>query len=223
MHAPDCHGGFRVSDSAPNVWRPVADAGRWATLVQIRALFAFVVLLGSTSAYGAGWQDYELPIAPGYSVVHLNSIQICIESSTQGLVGCADPPNSNVGPLTGYIVQESVIATRHIGLTPGSLPNPAREWFYLLERGSDKVVGPMDKQAYLAHPLHPASANWTEPHNPNFWLPLVGTLLILAFWAWYSVWPVVIFAIALLTAIYLLSLKWRRRVAQQPHAAIGSR
>ena len=31
MHAPDCHGKFELSDRAPSVGRPVADAGRSVT------------------------------------------------------------------------------------------------------------------------------------------------------------------------------------------------
>jgi hypothetical protein len=30
LHAPDRHGGFEVSGSALSLWRPVADAERWA-------------------------------------------------------------------------------------------------------------------------------------------------------------------------------------------------
>jgi hypothetical protein len=32
VHAPDSIAGFGVSAHAPHEWRPVADAGRWATL-----------------------------------------------------------------------------------------------------------------------------------------------------------------------------------------------
>jgi hypothetical protein len=34
VHAPYRHRRFEVSDCAPSVRRPVADAGRWATLPQ---------------------------------------------------------------------------------------------------------------------------------------------------------------------------------------------
>jgi hypothetical protein len=53
VHAPDCIAGFTISAHAPREWRPVADAGRYATLpIVVLALIAALCYLPS-AVFGA--------------------------------------------------------------------------------------------------------------------------------------------------------------------------
>jgi len=155
----------------------------------------------------SGWNDYSLEIAPGFTVWRMNSFDVCLAGSNGTLLDCPDAWPGRVGPLVEYAVGDAFIAMRHTGVRPEPrnplLPgaDPTKEWFFLVRRSTNEVIGPLDRPSFEADRRHPSPLVWRTPRNPNFWRPLLGTLLFLAMSAVIVKWP-----IAVLVAVPMIAL-----------------
>lgn len=171
------------------------------------------VLASSAPALGAGWNDFTLEIAPGFSVLKTSGWDVCLLGPSLSIC-----PNEKVGPLEEYAVTDNAVYTRHSGSR--SHPQQPRlrsrdktvEYYYRVDRESGVSVGPVRAEhlALLDFPTV-SHLDWTRPANPNVLMPLVGTLLALGFAAVAFKWPA-----ALLLALCAGMAAWRlrrRRVA----------
>jgi len=85
-----------------------------------------------------------------------------------------------------------------------------------VRRTNSQVLGPFVPTEWKQSALPPISTvDWIAPKNPNFWLPLMGDLMFLAFVLVYQGWPI------LLVLVLVISLLWfyRRRAKGNENAA----
>jgi hypothetical protein len=162
-------------------------------------------------ASAAGWHDYELEIAPGFAVVRINSLQVCLEGPERALLVCPPYDRPTFGPLVGYAVTEASIITRHLGFKPHEdnpsmwEGDPAKEFFFVVRRDNQHITGPLTRLEWEEAGLPALSSiEWVEPRNPNFWRPLLGDLFFLGFAAVYFGWPLLLLAAAALLAVWLI-------------------
>jgi hypothetical protein len=190
----------------------------------VAALLLGSLLLSSSlvPARAAGWHDYSLEIATGFSVHRMNSFDICLGTPGGALLICPQDHPGRVGPLVDYAVTQDLILTRHLGVRPHeknpSLPqgDPGAELFFIVLRGTHDVVGPLERDEFQGHPLHPGSGlDWIPPANPSSWRPLLGDLLFLALGSLYLGWPLLLLACGIL-AFWLFV---RRRSGRSHDAA----
>jgi len=153
-----------------------------------------ISLVGCPSpATAAGWHDYELQIAPGYTVHRANSMDIALCDNN----GYAPvPTDTTTGPLVGYVVTPNHIFTHHHGRKLRNAfqgdtfeeVDPTRGIYFIVDRGTNQVIGPLSLQSFRKRPavqtatLNNASAiNWQVPRNPNILLPMLGSAMFLVF------------------------------------------
>jgi len=180
----------------------------------MKLLVLALALIGSVGlpANASGWQDYELEIAPGFSVYRMNSFEVCLGSSEGQLLVC---PSGfpDVGPIVGYAVTAESILTRHEGVRPHpknpTVPDgdPSKEFFFIVSRDTRAVTGPFDRGTLVSRSSALVDQiRWVAPHNPNFWRPLLGDLIFLSFTLLLFGWP-----IGVLVFLFLLGWWWLRR------------
>lgn len=188
-------------DEASREWRRgrrTGCSGCAPTLARTLTLALLLAVGGVPGALASGWNDYSLEIAPGFTIWRMNSFDVCLGATDGTLLDCPEGWPGHVGPLVGYAVGEAYIATRHTGVKPNrrnpDLPDadPAVEWFFLVQRSTNEVIGPLDKAAFDKDTRRPSSLDWRTPRNPNFWRPLRGMLLFLAMSAVILKWPVAV-------------------------------
>ena len=171
-----------------------------------------VTILTATSLGATGWLDYTLDIGAGFAVYRMNSFEVCLGGTDRSLLICPSDFPGQVGPLLDYAVADSVVATRHSGVRPDprnpSLPaaDETIEWFFLVDRTSRQPLGPFSRADFDRHRLRPSQLNWQQPHNPNFWRPVLGTLYFLGMSAVILGWPLAIVGVLFLFA----GLAWWR-------------
>jgi hypothetical protein len=170
----------------------------------IPALVAVAFVAGGAGAQG--WHDYELPIAPGFSIYRMNSFDVCLGTSEGKLLVC---PNEyeGVGPLVGYVVTDDSILTEHWGVRPDPLNaampdgDSSQRFFFIVSRRTRSVEGPFDRATFASR-MPAGDLQWVRPHNPNFWTPLLGDLMILSFF-------LLVFALPLGVVLLLGFWAWR--------------
>lgn len=117
--------------------------------------------------------------------------------------------------------------------------DPSREYFFIVRKDGEVVGGPMDRQEEIIdrvlhitfrkstpHVLGPlnrhefdaepafgksAPIHWQTPKNPNFWTPLLGTLMFLAMSALILGWPVLLVMAVLLPISVMCYSRLRKR------------
>ena len=156
----------------------------------MKRLLVSLFLAGYASlCHAQGWLDYTLDIGDGYAIWRNNSMDINVANSNNTILigpGASDA----VGPIVAYSTTEKFIFTRNAGKKPRNLfkgdtfqnIDPDREFFFVLTKGTDEVAGPFTKQEFENRPETKAGTQiqWLKPKNPNFWLPLLGSLMFLA-------------------------------------------
>ena len=153
----------------------------------------------------SGWNDYILDIGDGYKIVRASSFEVCLDK------GGPIHPEIFSGPLCRYITTPKYIFTMNRDISPLN-----RESYFVVTKGPDEVVGPLSSADFAKRPevasLGPL--DWKSPRNPNFWAPLLGSLLflvlaipILAIKFFWIVIPVVV------AILVLRNVRRRRREA----------
>jgi hypothetical protein len=156
-------------------------------LVILFSLSSAFILPGFV-CFATGWNDFTLDIGDGYIVVRANSMDIGIAKAN--LSGILNPANyPNVGPLIGYITTPKHILTKNLGrkqrnLFEGDsfrLIDRSREFYFVISKGTDEVIGPMSKDEFAKRPEVPClgKLDWRTPKNPNFLRPIIGTIMFL--------------------------------------------
>jgi hypothetical protein len=171
-------------------------------------------------AHASGWHDYRLEIAPGFAVERMNSFEVCLAGPDGSLIICPDDPPV-FGPIVSYAVTADSILTRHLGAKPNERnlsmwdADPTTELYFRVNRSNLRVDGPYSRAAWQQAGLQSlSSVTWTEPKNPNFWIPLLGTVYFLFMAAYVLVWPLVLLVILVVGGILLWVVRRRRRTSR---------
>ena len=183
-------------------------------------------LLSASLSFATGWNDYTLDIGNGYNVFRANSMDVCIGKADGSLI--LYPRNHDkVGPVVRYINTPNYILTKNLGRKSRSLfegdtfqnVDPSQEHFFVIAKANDEVHGPFSAEEFSKRPevANLGRLDWQIPKNPNFWAPLLGNLMFLAFsipilaikFFWITV-PVIIGLILLISHIR----KKRKKTAQ---------
>jgi len=154
-----------------------------------RVTAILAVLLSASVCLASGWNDFTLDIGDGYTVVRCNSMDVCIGKSDHSLI--LYPRNHDkVGPVVRYISTPNYILTKNLGRTPRNLfegdtfqnVDPSQEHFFVIVKANDEVLGPFSEEDFSKRPevASLGKLDWQIPKNPNFWLPLFGSLMFLA-------------------------------------------
>jgi hypothetical protein len=179
-----------------------------------RLVLLALVIAGPATA--AGWHDYALPIAPGFTIYRSNSFEVCL-GEADGVILICPKENGLFGPIAAYAVTDAAILTKHFGVTRNernpSIPegDPTKEFFFLTSRKDKQITGPLTADEWRQRRLASlAAVTWVEPRNPDFWFPLFGDMMFLGYLViivLYSWWPV---ALAVLAAVLLLLYRRKR-------------
>ena len=131
-----------------------------------------------------GWLDYELDIGDGYNISRCNSIDISLCKGILVLIPTAN--DEKTGPLFQYYTGTNTIFTKHYGTKLRNLfkgdsfteLDTNLVFYFILVKKIDSIIGPMSKSAFERNELVKQTGQfvWKEPSNPNFWLPLIGTI-----------------------------------------------
>jgi len=188
-----------------------------------QALIALSVaaLFPATGAAASGWHDYELEIAPGFTVFRANAFDVCLGTTEKSLLVCPHNYPGKIGPLVAYAVTEDAIITQHVGARPHEKnpemldADPEKEFLFIVRRADRAVSGPFTRLEWeqAGYP-DLSSLNWAHPRNPNFWLPFLGTLFFLGVTAIIFGGPIAVLVIAAASLwLYLRRLRQRRNAA----------
>ena len=152
-------------------------------------MLVLIILLTATNAHATGWLDYKLDIGDGYTIWRNNSIDINVANSEDRILIGFNDNNNPVGPVVAYAATDQFIFTRNLGKKQRNLfegdtfqnVDPEQEYFFILTKKTDSVVGPLTNEKFNSRAEIKASSPiiWEIPQNPNFWLPLFGTLMFL--------------------------------------------
>lgn len=137
---------------------------------------ACLVLAAAPCCFASGWNDFELDLGDGYKIVRCNptSSSVC---DSKGMVLCPRASDEGVGPVVAYIVTPKHILAKawgrpldvHFEGDNHDRPVSSHEFFYLITKGSDEVIGPLGEQDFAKRPevvgLMPL--NWKTPENPH--------------------------------------------------------
>ena len=137
----------------------------------------------------SGWNDFRLDIGDGYTVLRANSLDISIGKESGGII-LWPLEYESVGPVVGYQMKENYILAKTAGRTlrnhfEGDTyenVDTGREFFFIIPKATDEPLGPFTEEAFTAVLKEKEIENekWTRPVNPNFWTPLLGSLMFLA-------------------------------------------
>ncbi|MBN2643101.1 MAG: hypothetical protein JXR78_15720 [Victivallales bacterium] len=147
------------------------------------------ILLSASVCLASGWNDFSLDIGDGYNVFRANSMDVCIGRADGSLI-LYPRDHDEVGPVVRYIVTPDYILTKNLGRTPRNLfegdtfqdVDPSQEYFFIIAKANDEVHGPFSADEFSERPeiANLGELDWQIPKNPNFWLPIFGSLMFLA-------------------------------------------
>ena len=125
-----------------------------------------------------------MDIGDGYQIFRANTQDIVIIKGDEILLG-------TMGPIVLYQATPEYIFTKHAGLTPRNLfeddtfydIDKTISFFYILNKVNDKILGPFPEDKFLQRPevIALGTLDMKRPKNPNFWTPLLGTMMFLGF------------------------------------------
>lgn len=175
---------------------------------KFRLLLLALMIFASGSIFASGWNDYEADIGSGFTIERMNSFQVCIGLTGGNLLLCPEE-GGKFGPVENYAFTASHLLVKTLGVMPHpknpTMPtgDPSKEFYFLVEKQTNKVTGPLSKEEFIANKLVPSNINWESPSNPNILLPLFGSLMFLAIYALLFGWPLILGAIIVLLVIYI--------------------
>lgn len=153
----------------------------------MKASIAAMLLLFSIAGHASGWHDFELDIGEGYSIFRANTFDISLSRNGQIIVSHYD--FNEIGPIVGYFKNSAHILLKAAGWKPRKLfPNDdfkdidfSKSLYFVVRVQDGKVEGPLSEEEFDKNPSVIAIGNfeWTKPKNPNFWLPVLGTLFFI--------------------------------------------
>ncbi|MDD4181422.1 MAG: hypothetical protein PHE87_07320 [Victivallaceae bacterium] len=189
-------------------------------------IFTFAILLLVSTCFASGWNDFTLDIGDGYNIFRANSMDVCIGRTGGSLI--LYPRNyEKVGPVIRYITTPNHILTKNLGKKSRNLLegdsfqeiDSTMEFFFIISKKSTDIRGPFTKEEFSRLPEVAAigSLDWQTPRNPNFWLPLLGSLMILSFFIPVLVIKYFWITIPLILGTFLIlhRIKKRKKKVQQ--------
>ena len=151
-------------------------------------VIAFNVFCMCGFLQASGWNDFRLDIGDGYTVFRANSLDVSIGKEGDGIILWPLAYDS-LGPVVGYQTKENYILAKTAGRTPRNNfegdtfeeVDYGREFFFLIPKATDEPLGPFTEEVFAAVLKEKGIENekWTRPVNPNFWTPLLGSLMFL--------------------------------------------
>ena len=195
-----------------------------------RITIMLAVLLTTLVCHAVGWNDFTLDIGDGYNVFRANSMDVCIGKADRSLI-LYPRDHDKVGPVVRYITTPDYILTKNFGRIPRNLfegdtfqnVDPSQEYFFVIAKANDEVLGPFLEDEFMKRPevTSLGDLDWLIPKNPNFWLPLFGSLMFLVIaipiLAIKFFWITVLMIVAVLLLIRHIRKK-RKEKAQQAAA-----
>jgi hypothetical protein len=153
----------------------------------ITVILAFLFLSGSVHA--SGWNDYSLDIGDGYMVFRANSMDVCI-GQTGGSLILYPQDYPKVGPVIAYDMKPSFILTKNAGrvrrnqFEGDTFENVdyGSEWYFVIPKATNEPLGPFAEESFMSILKEKGiqDIEWVKPRNPNFWTPLLGSLMFIA-------------------------------------------
>jgi len=154
-----------------------------------RILVILALIFMSVSVHASGWNDYSLDIGDGYMVFRANSMDVCIGQPGGSLI-LYPQDYAEVGPVIAYDMTNEFILTKNAGRVPRNLfvgdtfenVDYGKEWYFLIPKMTNEPLGPYTKIAFfdLIREKGIRNVEWMIPKNPNFWTPLLGSLIFIA-------------------------------------------
>lgn len=197
-----------------------ADKGNSLMSRIARKWIVFIVAL-MCCVSGAGWNDYTRKITPNYKIARANFADVRLFRIHGNAEAVPHVDDTHVGPVVDYAVTKDHIFTHNVGrkFPAGRNPNddlgkpaPSKDFFYVVERASGNVTGPLKQAKFQSHAaVKPHSpVNWQATENPNVLKPLLGALYFLAMVGLIFA-PVWLPVIGVLCVVLLITLRARRR------------
>ena len=129
-------------------------------------------ITAAPNALASGWNDYQLDIGEGFSIVRCNTLDVCLADSS-GLILYAPDNFDSTGPINGYSITPTAILLRTYGRVPrNKFPNDSfenvdtsRQFYLEYDRLSKKLSKPTNSVSALAE-KH-GMPRWKSPKNPN--------------------------------------------------------
>jgi len=162
---------------------------RYAFKRFMRNILVILSIVYSISSQASGWNDYNLEIGDGYSIFRANSFDVTL-AKDMGLI-ISNHNFNEIGPITHYHKDSENIfikATgwKNRGAFDGNIfkeIDDSKEFFFIVAVGSTEVKGPLDLKDFndTQELKEMGNVGWIAPQNPNFWTPLLGTLMFISF------------------------------------------
>lgn len=154
-----------------------------------RCIAISIFFLSGSICSAQGWRDYSLDIGDGYHIFRANSMDVCI-GKTDGSLILSPRDYNNVGPLYRYLTTPEHILTTNHGRTPRDAfegdefeeIDSSQKFYFVIFKENDEVIGPLSETDFLRQPevAGLGSLDWKTPKNPDFWLPISGSLIFIA-------------------------------------------
>lgn len=150
-------------------------------------LFTFVLIFCTSVASASGWHDYNLEIGDGYSIFKANSFDVNLAKNMSILV--SNHRFDEIGPITHYYKDNQHIFLKTTGWRYRDLfdgdtfkeIDRTKEYYFIASVSESNIKGPLSNKAFSMETevTEKENINWVVPKNPNFWTPLLGTLLFI--------------------------------------------
>jgi len=185
----------------------------------IKLAIGIAVLLIPLVGNSSGWNDYILDIGDGFRIVRTNSFDKGLDGPNRIRIFHHNYPE--IGPLVRYYKDSKNVFVKTIGWKYRNLfegdsfkeHDFSKEYYFIVSVLDSSVEGPYLKSQFEteAKNLGFGSIDWVKPKNPNFWTPLLGTLMFLAIaipflFIKYWIWTLPITAVS----IYLV-VRWKNK------------
>ncbi len=148
----------------------------WRFTRQFAVAIACVLLL-SDKVNASGWNDYELKIDPEYRIVRCNTLEVCLGRTNGGSLIYSPSQFAGTGPIVQYNVTPTHVFLHTLGRSPRNLfagdtfenVDSTAEYFFILDKATDNLMGPMTAQEFSFHSLVKESdgMTWKVPANPH--------------------------------------------------------
>lgn len=154
----------------------------------IKTCFLFLLLFFPLVGNSSGWNDYSLDLGEGFRIIRANSFDKGLDGPNQIHIFHRNYPK--IGPLVGYYKDPNYIFVKTIGWKYRNLfegdtfkeGDPSKEYYFIVNILDSSINGPLIGQQFNieANNIGFSSIDWMDSKNPNFWTPLIGTLMFLA-------------------------------------------